>query len=97
MSEGFDKASLDRASPIHSLQLIGSKSFGGAERWVQRFSLALQQMDQPTEIGVRRGYELDQDRWGGVECHPLAMRTVWDPFYKRGVSRLIKRIRPDIV
>jgi glycosyltransferase involved in cell wall biosynthesis len=97
MSKVFESASLDRASPIRSLQLIGSKSFGGAERWVQRFSLALQQMGQPTEIGVRRGYELDQDRWGGVKRHALAMRSVWDPVSRWEVGRLIKHLQPDIV
>jgi glycosyltransferase involved in cell wall biosynthesis len=87
----------DHESPIPSLQLIGSKSFGGAERWVQRFSQALQQLGQPTELGVRRGYELDRDRWGGLVRHPLAMRTVWDPLSRQEVSRLIKRLQPAIV
>lgn len=85
-------------TPIHSLQLIGSKSFGGAERWFQRFSLALNRMGHPTEIGVRRGYELDRDQWWeGLPRHPLAMRTVWDPLSRLEVSQLVKRLRPDIV
>jgi L-malate glycosyltransferase len=82
---------------IHSLQLVGSKAFGGAERWFQRFSLALQALGHPTEIGVRKGYELDRDHWNDLTKHPLAMRTVWDPLSRLEVSRLIKRLKPQIV
>jgi L-malate glycosyltransferase len=83
---------------MHTLQLIGSKAFGGAERWFQRFSLALQALGHPTEIGVRRKHELDRDRWwDGLPRHPLAMRTVWDPLSRGEVSRLVRRLKPDIV
>ncbi|MEJ2609176.1 MAG: glycosyltransferase [Candidatus Thiodiazotropha sp.] len=82
---------------IHSLQLIGSKTFGGAERWFQRFSFALQELGHHTEIGVRKGYELDQDHWNGLTKYPLALRTVWDPLSRLEVSRLIKRLKPEIV
>ncbi|MBT2969054.1 MAG: glycosyltransferase [Candidatus Thiodiazotropha sp. (ex Ctena orbiculata)] len=84
-------------SAIHSLQLIGSKSFGGAERWFQRFSLALAGMGHPTEVGVRRDHELDGDHWQGLPRHALAMRTVWDPLSRFEVTRLVKRLQPDIV
>ncbi|MES9993403.1 MAG: glycosyltransferase [Candidatus Thiodiazotropha sp.] len=84
-------------SEIHSLQLIGSKSFGGAERWFQRFSSALAERGHSTEVGVRRNHELDGDHWSGLPCHPLAMRTVWDPLSRIEVSRLVKRLQPDIV
>jgi glycosyltransferase involved in cell wall biosynthesis len=82
---------------VHSLQLIGSKTFGGAERWFKRFSLTLAQMGHPTEIGVRRGWELDGDHWAGLPCHPLALRTVWDPLSRHEVGRLVKRLQPQIV
>jgi glycosyltransferase involved in cell wall biosynthesis len=84
-------------SQIHSLQLIGSKSFGGAERWFQRFSLALNGMGHPTEVAVRRYHELDGDHWGSLSYHPLAMRTVWDPLSCWEVSRLLARLKPDLV
>ncbi|MES9829291.1 MAG: glycosyltransferase [Candidatus Thiodiazotropha sp.] len=84
-------------SGIHSLQLIGSKSFGGAERWFQRFSLALAEMGHPTEIGVRRGHELDGNHWSGLIRHALPMRTVWDPLSRFEVRRLVRRLQPDIV
>ncbi|MBT3045206.1 MAG: glycosyltransferase [Candidatus Thiodiazotropha sp. (ex Codakia orbicularis)] len=84
-------------SGIHSLQLIGSKSFGGAERWFQRFSLALAEMGHPTEIGVRRGHELDGDHWSDLTRHALPMRTVWDPLSRFEVRRLVRQLQPDIV
>ncbi|MBT3093681.1 MAG: glycosyltransferase [Candidatus Thiodiazotropha endolucinida] len=84
-------------SGIHSLQLIGSKSFGGAERWFQRFSLALAEMGHPTEIGVRRGHELDGDHWSDLIRHALPMRTVWDPLSRFEVRRLVRQLQPDIV
>jgi glycosyltransferase involved in cell wall biosynthesis len=84
-------------SGIHTLQLIGSKSFGGAERWFQRYSLALSKMGHKTEIGVRRGYELDGDHWSGLTRHALPMRTVWDPLSRFEVRRLVRQRQPDIV
>ncbi len=82
---------------IHSLQIIGSKAFGGAERWFQRFSLALAELGHPTELAVRRGYGLDEDIWQGLSRHAMPMRTVWDPLSRRDISRLIHRLQPDIV
>jgi L-malate glycosyltransferase len=82
---------------IHSLQLIGSKAFGGAERWFQRFSIALNGLGHPTELGVRQGSELDGDHWSGLSCHALPMRTVWDPLSRFEVRRLVKRRQPQIV
>jgi len=82
---------------IHSLQIIGSKTFGGAERWLQRFSLGLAALGHPTELVVRKGYELDADRWQPLQHHALPMRTVRDPLSRWEVSRLIRRLRPDVV
>ncbi|MES9928673.1 MAG: glycosyltransferase [Candidatus Thiodiazotropha sp. 6PDIVS] len=82
---------------IKSLQIIGSKTFGGAERWFQRYSLALAEMGHPTEIGVRKGSELDGDHWSNLTRHPLGMRTVWDPLSKLEVGRLVKQQQPQIV
>jgi glycosyltransferase involved in cell wall biosynthesis len=82
---------------IKNLQIIGSKSFGGAERWFQRYSLELARRGHPTEIGVRRDSELDGDHWAELTRHPLGMRTVWDPLSKHEVGQLIKQSQPQIV
>jgi glycosyltransferase involved in cell wall biosynthesis len=82
---------------ISSLQIIGSKAFGGAERWFQRFSRELAALGHPTELVVRRGYELARADWQGLVHHPLPMRTIWDPLSKWEIRRLIKRLQPQIV
>jgi glycosyltransferase involved in cell wall biosynthesis len=82
---------------IRSLHIIGSKAFGGAERWFQRFTRALAERGNPTELAVRKGHDLDADLWGGLPCHPLPMRTVWDPLSRREVSRTIRGVAPDLV
>ena len=84
-----------------SLQLIGSKGLGGAERWFQRFCDALAERGAPAAIGIRAGSGLDQAREQGLgvrlPCHRLPFRTVWDPFSRQAISRLVKRIEPAIV
>ncbi|MDJ0808230.1 MAG: glycosyltransferase [Gammaproteobacteria bacterium] len=82
---------------IHSLQIIGSKSFGGAERWFQRFSTSLAELGHRTELAVRKGYALDRDIWQGLAYHALPMRTVWDPLSRHEVAKLIRRLQPDLV
>lgn len=82
---------------IDSLQIIGSKSFGGAERWLQRFSLALNAHGHKTHLGVRKGYDLDGDHWGGLPYHPLSMRSVWDPFSRFEIQKRVRQLRPAIV
>ena len=77
--------------------MIGSKTFGGAERWFQRFSLELAALGHPTELVVRKSYELEGTDWQSLVHHPLPMRTIWDPLSKAELSRLIKRLRPQIV
>lgn len=84
-----------------SLQLIGSKGLGGAERWLMRFSDALAERGAPAEMAVRSGGELDQalTRKGAapLPCHRLPFRTVWDPLSKAAIDRLVRHSRPEIV
>jgi glycosyltransferase involved in cell wall biosynthesis len=82
---------------IRSLHVIGSKTLGGAERWCQRFTAALSAAGHPADVAVRAGYDLDAAIWGGGNCHPLPMRTVWDPLSRREVGDLVRRLAPDIV
>jgi glycosyltransferase involved in cell wall biosynthesis len=80
-----------------SLQLIGSKALGGAERWFARFSRALAEADAPAELAIRAGSELEGLDLGPLTLHRLPFRTVWDPWSGHAVRRLIHRVRPDIV
>lgn len=94
----------DRASGLKwpsSLQLIGSKGLGGAERWFQRYCEALAAQGAPAEIGLRAGGELDQVLGRGCDaplrCHRLPFRTVWDPVSRAAIDRLVRQRRPQIV
>ncbi|MCF7997333.1 MAG: glycosyltransferase [Chromatiaceae bacterium] len=84
-----------------SLQLIGSKGLGGAERWFQRFCDALADRGAPAAIGIRAGSGLDKARAEGIgaqlPCHRLPFRTVWDPLSRGAIDQLVKRLQPAIV
>lgn len=84
-----------------SLQLIGSKGLGGAERWFQRFCDALADRGAPAAIGIRAGSGLDQAREQGLgrrlPCHRLPFRTVWDPLSRGAIGQLVKQVQPEIV
>jgi len=79
-----------------SLQMVGSKRLGGAERWFCRFSAALAEFGIPAELAVRAGSELERLDLA-LPLHRLPFRTVWDLISRSAVSRLMRRIRPDIV
>ena len=82
-----------------SLQLVGSKALGGAERWFLRFAAALGTCGARAELGIRRGSELDglAGNLTHLPLHRLPFLSVWDPWSRLAVSRLIRRIRPDLV
>ena len=80
-----------------SLQIIGSKALGGAERWFARFARALAETGAPAELAIRAGSELEALYLGPLPLHRLPLRTVWDPWSRRAVSRLLARVKPDIV
>ncbi|NEX16256.1 MAG: glycosyltransferase [Halochromatium sp.] len=84
-----------------SLQLIGSKGLGGAERWFQRYCDALADRGAPAAIGIRAGSGLDKARGEGLgrrlPCYRLPFRTVWDPVSGHAIRRLIKQTQPEIL
>jgi len=80
-----------------SLQIIGSKALGGAERWFARFSRALAETGARAELAIRAGSELEGLDLGPLPRHRLPFRTVWDPLSRRALSRLITSVQPDIV
>ena len=80
-----------------SLQMVGSKAMGGAERWLVRFSAALADRGAATELAIRAGSELESVDLLPLTLHRLPFRTVWDPISRGAVSHLLRRVRPDIV
>ncbi|QID16661.1 glycosyltransferase [Nitrogeniibacter mangrovi] len=74
---------------MKSLHILGSKEMGGAERWLLRFVAAMQRAGEDIEVAVRRGSELDRHHLHDVPKRTAGMRTVWDPFSRWELSRLI--------
>jgi len=82
---------------MKSLHILGSKEMGGAERWLTRFVAAMQRHGEEVEVLVRRGSELDQHHRQGIPRITAGMRTVWDPFSKYELSKLIAASGAPIV
>jgi len=83
-------------SPISSLQIIGSKQFGGAENFFIRMHNAIQDRSDLTSIAVTSpDSELVSALRPSVSTIP--MRSVFDPFSYFGLKRLIRNTQPDIV
>ena len=80
-----------------SLQMVGSKALGGAERWFLRFSAVLAERGVPAELAIRNGSELESLGLPDLPLHRLPFKTVWDPISRGAVSRLIRRLKPDVV
>jgi hypothetical protein len=70
---------------------------GGAERWFVRFNAALAERGAPTELAIRAGSQLEKAGLPELPLHRLPFLTVWDPVSRGSVSRLIRRLKPDIV
>lgn len=84
-------------APLRTLQIIGSKRLGGAERWFLRFNHALRERGVETHAVVRRGSELDDATLINGEMSALPLRSVWDPLSKWELSQSIRRLQPDLV
>ncbi len=84
-------------SPIKALHLIGSKKIAGAERAFFSILESLQSIGVSVEAGVRRSGELASHAPAGLTVHELGMHTVWDPFSRWEIRRLIAARAPDIV
>ena len=83
--------------PIRSFHVVGSKRLGGAERWVFRFVEGLAEHGQEPVLLVRGGSEVAGAAPPGVPVHRLPFRSVWDPFTRWGLDRLVRLERPQIV
>lgn len=82
---------------IPSLHLIGSRTLGGAERWFIRFVNALADSGQPVAAGIRKGSALTGQINARVVTQALPMKTVWDPWSRHAVNRMIDKHQPRIV
>ncbi len=82
---------------IASLHVIGSKEMGGAERWFLRFLRAMRRHGQPVQAVVRADGQLARQPLDGVPVQTAPMRTVWDPWSRHRLARLIRASDAPIV
>lgn len=82
---------------MNSLHLIGSADMGGAERWFVRFLHAMQAHGETVHAGVRNGSALAQQHLDGIRHSTLPFATVWDPWSRWQLKRLIHRLDMPIV
>lgn len=82
---------------MRSIHIIGSKKFGGAEKWCFALTKALSEQGTNPELVVRRDTELSKQKVPGVVQWSLPLRTVWDPLSRWEVSRLVHKRKPDLV
>lgn len=80
-----------------SLQVIGSKKFGGAERFFIRLCDALHERGAPVIAVTPKRSELSLALALDTPRETSIMRSVLDPFSHWDLRRLIKRLQPDIV
>lgn len=83
-------------SAIRSLQIIGSRKLGGAESFFMRLHQAIQSRQDLASLAVVP----PKSELLAALAEPYrtrAMRSVFDPFSKYGLSRLIRQEQPDLV
>ena len=81
---------------IATLQIIGSKKLGGAESFFVRLHEALVRSESLRSVAITPPTsELCDSLVEPMATSP--MRSVFDPFSRFGLSRLIKQYQPDIV
>lgn len=82
---------------MRTLHIIGSKKFGGAEKWCFALTKALLEYGTNPELVVRQESELNKNRYPSLPRWSLPLRTVWDPLSRWEVSRLIQKRKPELV
>lgn len=82
---------------LPSRHIIGSKGMGGAERWFVRFLRALRRHGEPAEAAVRADGQLARHHLEGIPVHPSPILTVWDPWSRHRLKRLLRTQGAPIV
>lgn len=84
-------------SGVPSLHIAGSKAMGGAERWFLRFLRAMRGHGEPVAAIVRGGSELNRQLAREMPLRESPMRTVWDPWSRHHLGRLVRASEAPIV
>lgn len=80
-----------------SLQIIGSRGSGGAERFFARLCDALHARGAPLLAVTPPQSQVPEELAAGTPRITSPMRNVYDPLSRWGLSQLIHRQQPDIV
>ncbi len=89
---------MNRSTPLASLHIIGSKQAGGAERFFLRLVQQLHEHQQPVTVIVRSHSYVHQALADtGIPLYHLPFINIWDYWTRFNISRLIRRLRPQIV
>lgn len=80
-----------------SLQIIGSRTSGGAERFYCRLVAGLQANLQGVLAVNPPGSAVALEIGTAAPQHHLRMRSIWDPLARLALKRLIKQTQPAIV
>lgn len=81
----------------HSLQIIGSRGPGGAERFFVRLCAALAEDGQPVTAVCPPHSAVARALADTLAVRAVKMRSVWDPLARWQIRRLIRAAQPDIV
>lgn len=82
---------------MKTVHIIGSKTLGGAERFYLRLVEALQARGRSTVALTRQGGAVTAQVPSDVPVFEAPMRTVWDPWSRWRISRLLHQIAPGVV
>ncbi len=82
---------------IDSLHIIASPDLGGAERWFVRFLEAMHKDGDQVKAIVRERSALASHPPTGVQTWTAAMRSVWDPWSRRELGRLVRASGANII
>ncbi len=92
------KANTAVPDPIHSLHILGSREFGGADQFYVRLSRALQQAGQPVTAIMRPGSPVANAlKMSDVEKVHLPLANWWDLWSAWQIRRRIAARQPCIV
>lgn len=81
----------------HSLHIIGSRQFGGAEHFFMRLVGGLKQKDHEVSVVARPGSPLCSALDDDIQQTHVAMRNGWDIFSLLAIRRIVMEKRPEIV
>lgn len=82
---------------MRTVQIIASRTLGGAEGFFNRLCQGLVEGSCAVHAIVRERGELLADLPPDIARTALPLRTVWDPLSRRELRRELRRLRPDLV